>query len=62
MPPELLRFGEAADFLRVSRRTLWREIEERKIAFHRIRRRLIFAKEDLTAYLKSRRVVAKDAP
>ncbi len=52
----LLTLEEVAGMLRVSKTTVYRLVERREIPCWRVGRSLRFAHEDLTAYLRARRV------
>lgn len=52
----LLTPKEAARFLRVSRTTLYRLVETRRLRFYRIGRQLRFDSPDLAAYLQAHRM------
>lgn len=56
----LLPMREAAAFLGTTTRWLKRQVSERKIPFHRFNRLLYFAEADLSAYIESARVPARD--
>jgi len=47
-----MNVGEAADYLRVSSKTLQRETNNRQIRVARIGRRLVYRKVDLDRYLE----------
>ena len=47
-----MNVGEAADYLRVSSKTLQRETNTRQIRVARIGRRLVYRKVDLDRYLE----------
>ena len=47
-----MNVGEAADYLRVSSKTLQRETNSRQIRVARIGRRLVYRKVDLDRYLE----------
>lgn len=51
---------EAAPLLGVSPHTLRSWIRERRIAFHRLGRRIVFARDDLERFLENNRVPARD--
>ena len=55
-PPELLTVGEAAEILRVSVTTVRRLQRQRKVAFHKVKGVIRFAKDDVISYLKAHRV------
>ncbi len=44
---------EAAEYLRISQVTLWRERKKGKISFHRAASKIIYTRADLDAYLDS---------
>ncbi len=43
---------EAAEYLRISQVTLWRERKARKITFRRAASKIIYTREDLLNYLE----------
>jgi len=47
-----MNVGEAADYLRISSKTLQRETNNRQIRVARIGRRLVYRKVDLDRYLE----------
>ncbi|MBI3365998.1 MAG: helix-turn-helix domain-containing protein [Ignavibacteriae bacterium] len=53
--PKLLTPPEAAAFLRISRASLYRLVDTRKIPFYRVSRSLRFSEEDLNKYLSGHR-------
>lgn len=52
LPSPNMNVGEAADYLRISSKTLQRETNNRQIRVARIGRRLIYRKVDLDRYLE----------
>jgi len=48
---EIYTTNEAADFLRISPITLWRERKKGKITFRRVASKIVYLKEDLESYL-----------
>ncbi len=48
---EIFTTSEAAEFLRTSPITLWRERKKGKIAFRRVASKIVYLKEDLDNYL-----------
>ena len=58
--PELLTVAEAAEVLKVSVTTVRRLQQKRQIAFHKVRGAIRFARSDVAAYLKRRRVGSID--
>jgi predicted site-specific integrase-resolvase len=44
---------EAAEYLRISQVTLWRERKKGKISFRRAASKIIYTESDLESYLKS---------
>ncbi len=49
---EIFTTSEAAEFLRTSPVTLWRERKKGKIAFRRVASKIVYLREDLTNYLE----------
>jgi predicted site-specific integrase-resolvase len=49
---EIYTTKEAANFLRVSPITLWRERRKGKIFFRRVSSKIVYLKEDLEKYLE----------
>jgi len=58
MEQKLITLAQAADYLNVSPRSLWRAVHEREVAVVRVGRLLRFDCEDLDQYVSSRRVGA----
>ena len=60
--PSLLTIEEVAEFLRVSKTSVYRLVERRDIPFCRVGRSVRFDRRDLEAYLTARRVgsIAED--
>ena len=56
----LLNLGEAAEFLGISPDSMYTLRRCRRVAFHRVGRKLRFRRSDLEAYLESCRVEAAD--
>ena len=57
VPPDLLNYSEAAEFLSVARGTLYCWVHRQEIPFIRLGKRVIrFSRIGLTAWLKSRTV------
>lgn len=56
--PRLLTTAEAAEFLAVSETLVYRLVERRELAVHRVGRCLRFSRDDLTSFLASRRTGA----
>lgn len=54
--PALLTIEEVARILRISKTSAYRLVERRELPFCRVGRSLRFSREDLEAYLGSRRV------
>lgn len=54
--PKLLTPPEAAALLRISRASLYRLVETRKIPFYHVGRGLRFSEEDILGYLSNRRI------
>ena len=52
----LLTIEEVAEFLRVSKTSVYRLVERRELPFCRVGRSLRFSRKDLRAYLEARRV------
>lgn len=55
-PPPLLTIDEVAAVLRVSKTSVYRLVDRRKLPFCRVGRGLRFRREDLEAYLQATRV------
>lgn len=51
--PEIFTDKEAANFLRISQVTLWRERKKGRISFHRSASKIIYTRADLQNYLES---------
>jgi predicted site-specific integrase-resolvase len=49
---EIYTDKEAADYLRISQVTLWRERKAGRISFRRVASKIIYLTEDLEAYLE----------
>lgn len=49
---ELFTDKEAAEFLRISQVTLWRERKAGKISFRRIASKIVYLKQDIEEYLE----------
>jgi len=60
MKDDVLSKKEACKYLKISMATLDRLIKEKKIPFSKINGRVLFLKEDLINWLKSKRVVNPD--
>lgn len=56
--PKLYMPAEVASKFGISRATLYRLVETRKLPFYKVGRSLRFSEEDLVAYLNSHRVNA----
>ena len=54
--PSLLTIEEVAEFLRVSKTSVYRLVERRELPFHRVGRTLRFTRKDLETYLAAGRV------
>lgn len=54
--PALLTIEEVAEFLRVSKTSVYRLVERRELPFCRVGRTLRFTRTDLESYLAARRV------
>ena len=54
--PALLTIDEVAEFLRISKTSVYRLVERRDLPFCRVGRTLRFRREDLEAYLRACRV------
>jgi len=55
-----LTLHELAKELRISRNTVYRMVEKRELAFHKVRGALRFRREDVETYLKQTRVESKE--
>lgn len=53
---EILTRSEAAEYLTLSKHTLYRYTSERKIPFYRVGGRVLMKSEDLDAWMDSRRI------
>lgn len=49
---EIYTTNEAADYLRISPITLWRERKKGKISFRRVASKIVYLQEDLEMYLE----------
>lgn len=57
--PDILTLPELAEFLRVSKNTVYRMVETREIPFHKIRRTLRFRRRDVESYILKNRTDSK---
>ncbi len=60
LPPLLLTPDQVARQLGISRASVYRLVEQRRLPFHRVLRSLRFSREDLAAYLAKHRVGSVD--
>jgi excisionase family DNA binding protein len=49
----LLTTGELAEFLRISKVSVYRLVEERKISFYKVRRQIRFSQSGILKYLQN---------
>jgi len=54
--PRYLRVPQAASYLGLAPKTLYRYAEERRIPFNRIGRSLLFDREELDKWMQARRI------
>jgi excisionase family DNA binding protein len=57
-PPEFLTRDDVARLLKVSRATVYRLVESRRLPFYKIGNRLRFDKQDVLAFLRHHRIDA----
>lgn len=55
---KLLRIGEAAELLRISKSKLYQLVEDRRISHFRLDGRVVFSEEQLATYLEQHVVEA----